>query len=75
MSVEHVTQRILNIRSVAIVAMVGLCTSTTITHFPAKHFIICEIKCEKWVISVPAARLVRHFQDIKICIIISMGWD
>ena len=46
MSVEHVTQRIINIRLVAVVAM-GIYTPTTINPFHAKYFIIAKKNVKK----------------------------
>ena len=73
MSVEHVSQQILNIRSVAVVAM-DIYTSTTINPFQWEIFHYFEIKCKKGVISVATAKLARNFVNIKMVIIISMGW-
>ena len=69
---EHVIQRILNIRSVAVVAM-GIYVNSH-ESFPCKIFHYFEIKCIKGVISVATARLARHFGDIKKGIINIMGW-
>ena len=74
MTVGHVTQRILNIRSVAVVVM-GIYVNT-INPFYAKFFIICEIKCKKWVISVATAELARHFQQFGISKrVLLLVWD
>ena len=71
---EHVTQQILDIRSVAVVAM-GIYVNNH-SPFPCEIFHYFEIKCKKGVpvILVATARLARHYKDIKIGTIISMGW-
>ena len=71
MSVEHVTQRILNIRLIAAVA-IGIYVNNH--PFPCEIFHHFKIKYKKGVISVATAGLARHFNDIKMGIIISMGW-
>ena len=40
--------------------------STTINTFHAKYFVICEIKCKRWVISVATTGLAKHFQQFRI---------
>ena len=51
-------------------------TWTTINPFHAKYFIICQIKCKRWVNSEATAGFARHIQQFRISKLVSLlVWD